>query len=609
MDYPPMRGGVARYLSNLAEASNGQMKVIVPLEHPSIEHRDSSHEIRRVRFWWAGWPKWLPLIKRCLELKDGIIFVSHVVPVGTAAWISSWLGGPQYMVLFHGTDLQRMRTRWKRCLLRRICQRAIKLVVNSQATAKALKTLVPGSEPLVLTPGVLPNSALGDKRSIRQKFGTSDQAKVILSVCRLVERKGVDTLLQAVAGLQDAVPSLELVIFGQGPYSSQLHQLADLLKVQVRWVEDASDQEVAEWYLAADVFCLPSREAPDDVEGFGIVFLEAAVAGLPVIAGRGWGTEEAVVDGVTGIVVPPDVEHVTEALDKLLNNEQLRQSLGEAGRVRALKDFRWEDRWLTLADSLNPSASHDSAPPLVRGETKGGSDIAVVIPCWNHAKTLEKTLEALCRQTMLPKEVVVVDNNSDDNPGDVVEKFKSRLPVSCVVYKEKQGAPAARNEGARLTNAPFLLFLDADIELKPDALETMRRALEQHSEASFTYSDFYWGHKLFKGRDWDSAALKRMNWIHTSSLIRREAWVLFDESLKRFQDWDLWLTLAENGKKGVWIQKPLFKVTEAAGRKGGISRWIPGFVHRMPWPILGWMPGEIKRYREAENIIKQKHHL
>lgn len=586
-----MRGGVARYLSNLAAASQGQMKVIVPLEHPSLDIRHSTFDIRRVQFWWAGWPKWLSLIKRCLELKDGIIFVSHVVPVGTAAWISSWLGGPRYIVLFHGTDLQRMRTSWKRWLLHQICQRAIQLVVNSQATAKALKTLVPGSEPLVLTPGVLPNSALGDKRSIRQKLGASDRAKVILSVCRLVERKGVDTLLQTVASLQDVVQDLELVIIGQGPYSSQLHQLADLLKVQVRWIENATDQEVADWYSAADIFCLPSREAPDDVEGFGIVFLEAAMAGLPVIAGRGWGTEEAVVDGVTGMVVPPDVEHVTEVLGKLLNDEGLRQSLGEAGRVRAIKDFRWEDRWENL-----------------KGKQEA-SDIAVVIPCWNHAQELAKTLEALSHQTLLPKEVVVVDNNSNDNPGDVVESFKSKLPVSFVVYKDKQGAPAARNEGARLTNAPFLLFLDADVELKPEAIETMRRALDQYPEAAFTYSDFYWGRKLFKGRDWDPAALQHMNWIHTSSLIRREAWVPFDEILKRFQDWDLWLTLAEHGKKGTWIQKPLFKVTEAAGRKGGISHWIPAFVHRMPWPILGWMPGEIKRYREAENIIKQKHHL
>ncbi len=591
MDYPPMRGGVARYLSNLAEASNGQIEVLVPSEHPTDVSQVTSR-MSHVTFWWAGWPKWLPLIKRCLELKDGIIFVSHVVPVGTAAWISFILEGPGYIVLFHGTDLQRMRTRWKRWLLRRICRRAVKLIVNSQATAKALKLLVPGSEPLILTPGVQPNSAQGEKKLIRQKFGISEQTKVILSVCRLVERKGVDTLLQAVANLQDVVQDLELVIIGQGQYSSQLHQLADLLKVRVRWIEDASDQEVIDWYSAADIFCLPSREAPDDVEGFGIVFLEAAMAGLPVIAGRGWGTEEAVVDGVTGLVVPPDVKHVTEALDKFVNNDQLRHQMGEAGKARATKEFKWQDRWEKLRD-----------------EIKKESDVAIVIPCWNHAKTLEKTLQAICNQTVLPREVVVIDNNSIDNPEVIVAKFKNSLPISCVTYKDKQGAPAARNEGARLTNAPFLLFLDADVELKPEALETMRMALDKHPEADFAYSDFYWSHKLFKGRNWDPIALRRMNWIHTSSLIRREAWVPFDESLKRFQDWDLWLTLAEQGKKGIWIPKPLFKVTEAAGRKGKISSWIPAFVHRMPWPILGWMPDEIRHYREAENIIKQKHHL
>ncbi|MFA6406221.1 MAG: glycosyltransferase [Patescibacteria group bacterium] len=651
MDYPPMRGGVARYLSNLAEASNGQMEVLVPLEHPedALGRFRTCEDVRYVRFWWSGWPKWLPLVKRCLELKDGIIFVSHVLPIGTAAWISKKIGGPDYVVLFHGTDLKRINTVWRKWLLKNICKNAKRLIVNSQATSSALKKLIPETDTLVLTPGVTQfchperspteskdlacfdrtrsfdftrqtRSAQDDKsvrNDTRRALGISDQTKVVLSVCRLVERKGIDTLLQAVAGLSaqylvlstQSPSKFELVVIGKGDYAEPLHQLASLLKVTVRWIENATDQDVAEWYSAADIFCLPSREAVDDVEGFGIVFLEAAAAGLPVIAGKGWGTEEAVVDGVTGLLVEPSAEKVKYALSKLLDDDQLRRRLGEAGQARALRDFRWEDRWRTLRKNLEFGIWNLGIDPNPQIQNSKFNDIAVVIPCWNHAAQLERTLGALCGQTLLPKEVIVVDNNSNDNPQAVVEKYKDRLPISCVIYKDKQGAPAARNEGARLTSSPFLIFLDADVELVPEALAMMRQMLEDHPEASFVYSDFYWDWKLFRGRAWDAQAIKQLNWIHTTTLIRRSALVPFDETLKKFQDWDLWLSMSERGQTGIWIPRPLFKVIKSSGRTGKISHWLPSAVHRIPWPILGWMPDEIRKYKEAEAVIRQKHNL
>jgi glycosyltransferase involved in cell wall biosynthesis len=639
-DYPPMKGGVARYLSELAKVSGGQMSVVVPLEHPKdVKY---AKDVTCVRFWWSGWPKWLPLIKRCLEIKEGMILVSHVVPVGTAAWIAYAFGGPPYIVLFHGTDLQRMKTRWKRWLLRRICGNATKLVVNSLATAKALKALVPGAEPLVLTPGVdlgrhaEPVSASheaqkeeilkqvqddegiqDDRKGARRALKVDEKAKVVLTVCRLIERKGTDTLIQAVNKLQDAYPDIRLVVVGSGPYAQPLHQLAELMNVPVTWVEGASDEQVSQWYAAADIFCLPAREEPDDVEGFGIVLLEAAASGLPVVAGSGWGTQEAVQDGVTGLLVQPSVEPVTEALRKLIDDSVLRRKLGQAGQERAKRDFKWEDRWIQLRDSLsspvipgltrNPEKKSDGFPTSalgLLGNDKVEGDIAVVIPCYDHAAELEKTLQALAEQTLQPKEVVVVDDCSGDDPKAVVEKYHDRLNISYHRLPTNQGAPAARNTGSDLTTAPYIIFLDADAELEPQALDVLRRTLTKHPEAAFAYSNFYWGKKLFRGKPWDAEALRKLNWIHTSSLLRRSAFPRFDEDLKKFQDWDLWLTMAEQGGSGIWVDEALFRVTE---RKTGISRWLPSFVHKLPWPILGWMPLEIKRYREAESIIRKKH--
>lgn len=232
--------------------------------------------------------------------------------------------------------------------------------------------------------------------------------------------------------------------------------------------------------------------------------------------------------------------------------------------------------------------------------------IAVVIPCRDHAAELEKALESLERQSLRPAEVVVVDDASRDDVNSVVEKFSGRLPIRSERFAENRGAPAARNRGAEMTVSPYLLFLDADVVLGVDSLKRFVEALAAAPDAAFAYSNFIWGWKAFKARQWDAESLKKLNYIHTTSLIKRGAFPGFDPSLKKFQDWDIWLTMAERGAKGAWIDDYLFVVKP---RASGMSSWLPSFMHKLPWPILGWMPKEIKKYRDAENVIRQKHGL
>ncbi|MBI5655237.1 glycosyltransferase family 2 protein [Candidatus Uhrbacteria bacterium] len=232
--------------------------------------------------------------------------------------------------------------------------------------------------------------------------------------------------------------------------------------------------------------------------------------------------------------------------------------------------------------------------------------IAIVIPCFNHANELDGTLESLSRQTLLPAEVVVVDNGSDDHPETTVDKFRDKLPIKLDRFTERRGAPAARNYGASVTDSANLMFLDADVELAPDALLRLTEALESNPKASFAYSSFFWDFKKFPSQAWNADALKRLNYIHTSSLIRRKDFPSFDESLKKFQDWDVWLTMAEKGLSGIFVDEYLFRVKQ---RKAGISSWLPSFMHKIPWPIFGWMPKVIKRYQDAEKIIREKHKI
>ena len=240
--------------------------------------------------------------------------------------------------------------------------------------------------------------------------------------------------------------------------------------------------------------------------------------------------------------------------------------------------------------------------------------ISVVIPVYNHAKELVACLASLERQTFQDFEVIIVDDGSV--PAVVLSPTKD-LTRSEILHSvqndtrllrlpENKGAPAARNEGFRRSKGEFVIFLDADAVLEPRALARLKQALDEHPDAAFAYPSFRFGMKLFRGREFDVEALRRQNYIHTSALIRREAFPGFDESLKKFQDWDLFLTMAEQGKKGVWVDEMLLSFTP---RRDGISQWLPAFVHKMPWPILGWMPREIRRYREAEAIIRKKHGL
>lgn len=231
------------------------------------------------------------------------------------------------------------------------------------------------------------------------------------------------------------------------------------------------------------------------------------------------------------------------------------------------------------------------------------TDIAVVIPCYNHSNVLRRTLEALQRQTLKPVEIVVVDDASTDDPEAVVRLFDG---VRYVRLPSRAGAPRARNEGAAQTSTPLIIFLDADAELLPDALEAMQAALLSSPDVSFAYSNFFWGMKRFKARSWDVEALHVRNYIHTSSLMRRADFPGFDESLTKFQDWDLWLTMAEKGKKGIWIDRELYRIEP---RRQGLSQWLPRIAYMIPWQKLGYQPKEIGRYRDGEAIVRKKHRI
>lgn len=314
LDYPPNRGGVARYLGGLVQASHGQIDVITK---------------KSPQRWWE-------LLPVCRAQKGKALFVSHVFPVGTAAWTSRLLGGPEYAVLFHGLDLRRVRGLVKTWLLRRICRGAKARIVNSHATGDDLRKLVPEVSYAVLTPGV-------DASPVVEPI--ENGRRFVLSVARLIPRKGIDVALRAMAAVQREL-DVDYVVIGDGDDLTRLEALAVEFRTRVRWIRSASDEEKWRWIRAADLFLLPVRDEGSDVEGFGIVFLEAAAAGVPSIAGRSGGAGEAVVDGETGFLVDPkSFREVADRIQELMRNAERRSTMGEKAKRRALQEFRWEERW------------------------------------------------------------------------------------------------------------------------------------------------------------------------------------------------------------------------------------------------------------------------
>jgi phosphatidylinositol alpha-1,6-mannosyltransferase len=180
----------------------------------------------------------------------------------------------------------------------------------------------------------------------RRHFGIADDAELLVSISRLVPRKGFDTAIRAAALLRTSRPDLVLAIAGGGRDEGRLRQLAEQVKAPVTFLGRVSNDDLPRLYGCADVYAMLCRNrwAGLEQEGFGIVFLEAAACGVAQVAGHSGGAAEAVDDGITGLVVrtPDDPRAVATAFEQLLDDPMLRARMGLAGRDRAVRDFSYD---------------------------------------------------------------------------------------------------------------------------------------------------------------------------------------------------------------------------------------------------------------------------
>ncbi|MDX2260932.1 MAG: glycosyltransferase family 4 protein [Gemmatimonadales bacterium] len=365
-DFPPLGGGIARWMAELAHGYPAGALVVSSGTMPGAEASDASFPnlVDRVGVP-AGRLKTAPGLMRWahratrLARAPGARF-AWVGNLRPAAFPAKWAwerAGLPYGILVHGGDILALapklaRSRLKREIYRPILADAAVFVANSHWTAERCRALLTSLDlphegrvrvvPLGTDPARWhPDAEAG--RRFRAARSLPD-GRYLLTVARLVPHKGIDTALRVLATLAPQHPDLQYLAVGQGGHEASLRQLAASLGVADRFhlCTDVTDAELPAAYAAADIYLGLSREAGLDVEGFGIALLEAAATALPVVAGRSGGIADAVAEGETGVLVDPlDPQQAVDAVRHLLGDPALARRLGEAGRARVLQYFTW----------------------------------------------------------------------------------------------------------------------------------------------------------------------------------------------------------------------------------------------------------------------------
>jgi phosphatidyl-myo-inositol dimannoside synthase len=216
-----------------------------------------------------------------------------------------------------------------------------------------LERLAPGVDVDAFHPGV-------DGGTVRKRYGLSDRP-VVVCVSRLVPRKGQDMLIRALPEIRRRVPDAALLLVSGGPHRPTLERLAreHAVESEVVFTGSVPWPELPEHYAAGDVYAMPcrTRHAGLDVEGLGIVYLEASATGLPVIGGDSGGAPDAVREGETGFVVGgSDVPAIAARIADLLADPARAKQMGAAGRAWVEREWRWETQAARLTRLLDPAS-------------------------------------------------------------------------------------------------------------------------------------------------------------------------------------------------------------------------------------------------------------
>lgn len=349
-DFPPRVGGIQVYLWNIYRrlaAGGAEVRVLAPsFQDDAAFDASAGLEIER----WPGSLMWptpsLARRIRTLARDADVVAFGAVVPMNV---IATSLDVP-VVIHTHGFEVAWARLPLLVQMLRRIGRAAAAVTVVSDFTRQFIERAL-GRE----VSSHLLRTGVDVKRfhptlsgsEVRDRHGLADRP-VIACISRLVPRKGQDQIIRALPTVLRSVPDAAALIVGDGPARRRLTHMARARKLErsVVFAGEVPEGQLASYYAAGDVFAMPcrSRYAGLEVEGLGLVYLEAQACGKPVIAGDSGGAPEAVIPGETGLVVPGrETGALADALVSLLADPARATRMGAAGRAFVEQSHRWEE--------------------------------------------------------------------------------------------------------------------------------------------------------------------------------------------------------------------------------------------------------------------------
>ena len=370
-EFYPVRGGIATFTEEIARASASlgyNIEVWAQSAPAAVERPDWPFRLRRLPLKgthdiWCQAQLARELIRHRRELRHATVYLPEPGPMMTMMLLQFFHAfRPRRLVLtFHGSEILKFTRSPLRCWLAgQLVRRATRISTLTHYTQELLVAHFPAAaEKIFLTPGALRS----DFAVVPPKPASPRKKIVILTVGRLHPRKGQLLTLQALQTLAPDVRSrLEYWVVGgqsKGNYETQLRAAAAAKPdLAVRFFGNILDEELSDLYDRADIFAMTSVNLEHSVEGFGLVYLEAAAHGLPVVAHDVGGVSEAVREGVTGLLVPPHrPAQLAAAFEKLIHDEPLRRKLGAAGR-----DWATRNCWKESAAALFSSFDAETEP-------------------------------------------------------------------------------------------------------------------------------------------------------------------------------------------------------------------------------------------------------
>lgn len=391
--FPPKHGGSGRWFWEIYSRLPREDYVVLAGDDPREAEFDATHDLR-VRRAPLTMPQWgvksLTALRdyarifrtvRRLVRREGItqLHVGRVLPEGWVAYLNKLVFRVPYLCYIHGEDVETAAcSRELSWMVRRILGGAGRLIANSENTARLLRDAwhVPAAKITVLHPGCDTTRFVPAPRNadVRRELGWNDRP-TILTVGRLQKRKGHDVLIQCLASIREAIPDVLYAIIGDGDERPRLEQLArdEGVERNVRFLGEVDDATMIGCYQQCDLFVLPNRQVGRDIEGFGMVLVEAQSCGRPVVAGASGGTRETMNIGQTGYVVPCDTpSELAPLLTRLLLDPALCDQLGRAARIWATTHFDWKSLAQQARELFTNVAprTQDAAPGALGAEAE-----------------------------------------------------------------------------------------------------------------------------------------------------------------------------------------------------------------------------------------------